>query len=129
SRTGSPCRTGSRQTSMRSLRVAGILTGAHARVVQLHPTRRCNLECLHCYSSSVPAARGELAPAVVAEALAVFAREGYNVAAVSGGEPLLYSGLPAIIDAARACGMAITVTTNGTLLTDARIPELVGRVD
>jgi Fe-coproporphyrin III synthase len=32
------------------------------RVLQVHPTRRCNLSCLHCYSYSGPTARDELPP-------------------------------------------------------------------
>ena len=31
-----------------------------SRIVQIHPTRRCNLRCLHCYSSSGPEVKGEL---------------------------------------------------------------------
>ena len=33
-----------------------------APVLQLHPTRRCNIACAHCYSVSGPTARGELPP-------------------------------------------------------------------
>ena len=34
-------------------------TGCH-RFLQVHPTRRCNLRCLHCYSESGPDRRDEL---------------------------------------------------------------------
>ncbi len=45
-------------------------TGARG-VLQVHPTRRCNLTCIHCYSDSGPQARDEIplsepgAPSVV----------------------------------------------------------------
>ena len=31
-----------------------------ARVVHVHPTRACNLACVHCYSDSSPAVRDAL---------------------------------------------------------------------
>lgn len=99
------------------------------RVVQLHPTRRCNLRCLHCYSESGPEVRAELAPEVVRAALDDAAAEGYGVAGFSGGEPLLYPALAEVLDHAHACGMATTVTSNGMGLTGRAIERLVGRAD
>lgn len=99
------------------------------RVVQIHPTLRCNLRCLHCYSSSGPDVRGSLPLGLLAEALGVLRGEGYNVASLSGGEPLLYRPLPELLGTARALGMATTVTTNGMLLTEARIDALREQVD
>ncbi len=105
-----------------------ILTGAEARVLQVHPTLRCNLACLHCYSSSGPTQRGELPLAVLAPALADAAAEGFNVVSISGGEPLLYGPLLALLDAAAACGLAATIASNGTVLTAARAAALRGRI-
>ena len=34
--------------------------GDDYRVLQIHPTLRCNLKCPHCYSSSSPEEAGEL---------------------------------------------------------------------
>lgn len=103
-------------------------TGAY-KILQVHPTRRCNLRCLHCYSSSGPEASESLAPGLLQEAVADAAREGYNVLSVSGGEPLLYKPLTELLDRAHEHGMVTTVTTNGTLLDARRLERLRGRVD
>jgi MoaA/NifB/PqqE/SkfB family radical SAM enzyme len=99
-----------------------------ARVLQVHPTRLCNLRCLHCYSSSGPDQREELPAALVEAALTDAAAAGYNVASFSGGEPTLYRPLPAILEHAHRCGLLTAVTTNGMLL-GRRLEGLAGRVD
>jgi MoaA/NifB/PqqE/SkfB family radical SAM enzyme len=104
-------------------------TGERFRVLQLHPTRRCNLRCLHCYSSSAPEERGELDAALLREALTDAAGEGYNVAGFSGGESILYKELPSVLDHAHACGFTTTVTSNGMLLDERHIEDLRGRAD
>jgi pyruvate-formate lyase-activating enzyme len=98
--------------------------GAEYRVIQLHPTRRCNLKCLHCYSSSSPRNADALAPSVLARALQVLSGEGFNVASVSGGEPLLYKPLFEVLRFARSLGMTVTLTTNGMLLGEAVLEQL-----
>jgi MoaA/NifB/PqqE/SkfB family radical SAM enzyme len=98
-------------------------------VVQLHPTRRCNLRCLHCYSNSAPTERYEQDASQLVHAIADAAAEGYRVVSISGGEPLLYSGLPSLLDEARRHGLHTTVTTNGLLLDDRRTQLLSGRAD
>src|SRR4051794_13351109 len=99
-----------------------------ARVLQVHPTRRCTLRCLHCYSSSGPREREELPAALVEGALTDAAAAGYNVPSFSGGEPPLYGPLPALLEHARRCGLLTAVTTNGMLL-GRRLSALAGRVD
>ena len=103
-------------------------TGA-SRILQIHPTLRCNLRCLHCYSSSGPEERTELPVGLLADAIAAARTEGYTVVSVSGGEPLMYKPLAELLDAAHECGALTTVTTNGMLLTRRHLDELVGRLD
>jgi Fe-coproporphyrin III synthase len=103
-------------------------TGA-ARILQVHPTLRCNLRCLHCYSSSGPDRRVELPVELLGDAIATACREGYTVVSVSGGEPLMYRPLAELLERAHACGALTTVTTNGMLLTERRLAELRGRAD
>ncbi len=103
-------------------------TGA-TRVVQVHPTRRCNLRCLHCYSSSGPEVRGGLAVGLLCKALDAAAAEGYTAMAVSGGEPLLYPPLPELLGTARRLGMFTALTTNGMLLDERRLASLAGALD
>ncbi len=54
---------------------------------------------------------------------------GYRVVSISGGEPLLYSELPSLLNETRRRGMQTTITTNGLLLDDRHIELLLGRVD
>lgn len=103
--------------------------GDGPRVLQVHPTRVCNLRCRHCYSSSGPEEHAGLSAASLEDAIADAADEGYEALSVSGGEPLLYPGLIALLDEAREHGLATAVTTNGTLLDARRLECLRGRVD
>jgi len=105
------------------------LTGPDIRVLQVHPTRFCNMRCLHCYSSSGPEERSRLEVPLLEQAIGHAARLGYNVLSVSGGEPLLYPGLPAICAEARRNRMTVTLVTNGTAMTTARVTALAGLVD
>lgn len=104
-------------------------TGEKYRVLQIHPTRRCNLRCLHCYSASAPEERDLLPVPLLLDAITDAAAEGYTVASFSGGEPTLYHPLGDLLDHAHNCGLATTVTSNGMLLDERRAGTLKGRVD
>ncbi|QFZ22266.1 radical SAM protein [Saccharothrix syringae] len=103
-------------------------TGGRA-VLQVHPTRLCNLRCRHCYSSSGPDVAESVPIAVLAGVVREAAQLGYDVLHVSGGEPFLYPELPALLRSAREAGMRTTVTTNGVALTQRRIGVVRGLVD
>ena len=104
------------------------LTGRQP-ILQVHPTRRCNLSCLHCYSDSGPAATDVLPLAVLTDAVDDAVGLGYGVLSVSGGEPLMYRHLVPLLRHARDAGMRTLVTTNGTLGTDARLSRLAPQLD
>jgi MoaA/NifB/PqqE/SkfB family radical SAM enzyme len=99
------------------------------RILQIHPTLRCNLQCEHCYSSSGPWAREELDRDVVYNVLSDAARMGYQVLSVSGGEPFLYRGLSDVLRRAHELGMRTTVTTNGYFLDPRHIEPLLDCLD
>jgi Fe-coproporphyrin III synthase len=92
--------------------------------LQVHPTRLCNLECLHCYSLSGPTQREELPPELLEQAISDAAAEGYNDVSFSGGEPVLYKPLRRLIKRTKSEGMLATVTSNGMLLDERRLQEL-----
>ncbi|HVQ36290.1 MAG TPA: radical SAM protein [Pyrinomonadaceae bacterium] len=100
-----------------------------SRILQIHPTRRCNLKCLHCYSLSGPKEREEVAADVLANAITDASEAGYGVTSFSGGEPLLYKQLPSLLKHAHDCGMVTTVTTNGMLLDERKLAALQGAAD
>ena len=98
-------------------------------ILQVHPTRRCNLRCAHCYTSSGPDVKGELPVELLAKAVADAALLGYSQLAVSGGEPFLYGDLPELLAAAKRAGMTTSVATNGTVLAPARLAGVVPHLD
>jgi MoaA/NifB/PqqE/SkfB family radical SAM enzyme len=104
------------------------LTGGRP-VLQVHPARRCNLTCAHCYSDSGPQAADEIPWPVLAALVTDAAALGYQALAVSGGEPLMYPRLPALLGRAREAGLHCSVVSNGTLLTARRLDALAGSLD
>jgi MoaA/NifB/PqqE/SkfB family radical SAM enzyme len=100
-----------------------------APVLQVHPTRRCNIACAHCYSTSGPHTREELPLELLSRCLADAVALGYRQLAVSGGEPLLYRPLARLLAEAKALGMVTTVTSNGMLATARRWEQLAPVVD
>src|SRR5436190_3442110 len=119
---GDACRgeTGGRET-------AAVSPPYVPHVVAWNLTRRCNLECAHCYISAGPheSATSELdtteALRIVDELLAV---NPAPLLILSGGEPLLRADLTQIAGYASQHGATVVVGTNGTLLTDERVAAL-----
>jgi Fe-coproporphyrin III synthase len=101
----------------------------NSAILQVHPTRACNLECLHCYSLSGPKEHAALSIESLTDVIADARHEGYEVLSVSGGEPLVYQRLPELLQRAKALGLRTTVTTNGMLLTPQRLARLAEHLD
>ncbi len=97
--------------------------------LQVHPGRRCNLQCLHCYSDSGPAVSEQLDIAVLRKVVADAAMIGYTVMSVSGGEPLLYPALGELLRVSHAAGLVTTITTNGMLLDPRQLDILQADCD
>src|SRR5262245_52825547 len=93
-------------------------------IVQVHPTRLCNLECAHCYSSSSPQVRERLSPDVLSRAIEDAARIGFGTVSLSGGEPLVYDGLDEVIAAARQSGCTVNLVSNGILIGSQRFERV-----
>lgn len=97
-------------------------------VVAWNLTRRCNLECAHCYISAGPHEsnasdlRTDECLRIANEILAV---NPAPLFILSGGEPLLRDDLETIAAFASSRGATVVIGTNGTLLTDARIVSLM----
>lgn len=85
--------------------------------LQLAVTERCNLRCSHCFWSRQLHPGLELARyrSLLAEAAAL----GGLFLKITGGEPLLRPDLLDIVGAARAQAFAVSIDTNGTLLSPA----------
>jgi pyruvate-formate lyase-activating enzyme len=108
------------------------MTEAHARhgcqgILQVHPTRLCNLACAHCYSASSPLERQALKPDLIAETIEDAAGLGFNVVSLSGGEPLVYDGLDEVLAAARRVGSRVNLVSNGILIRSKRYERHAGQ--
>lgn len=81
-------------------------------------TARCNLQCLHCYSSSDPTCvRDQLTTEQAKQFLAQLPAANVPVVLFSGGEPLLREDLLELMAEARGLGLRTVISTNGTLIT------------
>lgn len=94
------------------------------KIIHLHLTRRCNLSCLHCYSSSSPGENTELDLPKIVKALERLRSEGYEKVSLSGGEPFLFSRLPELTKALSELGYSINVVTNASVLNERRVSEI-----
>jgi Fe-coproporphyrin III synthase len=105
------------------------LTGSELRILQIHPTRRCNLRCQHCYSSSSPEERDRLDVALLKQGIEDASALGYNMLSISGGEPLLYPDLPELVRTGHELRMLTAVVTNGILINSQKLKEIGNFVD
>jgi len=88
-------------------------------------TARCNLRCLHCYSSSDPTCvRDQLSTEQAKAFLAQLPAANVPVVLFSGGEPLLREDLLELMAEARGLGLRTVISTNGTLITPEKARQL-----
>ncbi|MCX5635054.1 MAG: radical SAM protein [Planctomycetota bacterium] len=80
-------------------------------------TKRCNLKCLHCYSSSKNiAGDNEMTTVEAKRLLSDLAEIKCPVVLFSGGEPLLREDLFELLAHAKRIGLRTVISTNGTLI-------------
>jgi len=97
-------------------------------VVVYNCTSRCNLQCLHCYSSSTNESYGEeLTTAQARQLLSQLAESNCPVVLFSGGEPLLRSDLFELLAEANRLGLRSALSTNGTLI-DSAVADRLAKV-
>jgi len=90
-------------------------------VVVWNATRRCNLKCVHCYSSSQNIRYDDELSTEDGRALIDdLASFGSPVILFSGGEPLMRQDLPELLRYAAERGMRAVISTNGTLITEEK---------
>jgi radical SAM protein with 4Fe4S-binding SPASM domain len=95
------------------------------RTVYWECTSKCNFQCVHCYSESGPRGRTEKLPlSSVRDLMEELGRCGTEFLSIGGGEPLMYRELPHVVSSARAAGLEVEVTTNGSLAVPSRIARL-----
>jgi radical SAM protein with 4Fe4S-binding SPASM domain len=88
-------------------------------------TARCNLKCVHCYSSSDSSRKESELTTLQARMLIDQAADfGCPVLLFSGGEPLLRKDLFDLIAYAGQKGLRTVLSTNGTLITEQAADKL-----
>jgi len=86
-------------------------------VVAYNVTKRCNLNCLHCYSSSNDqSGEDELTGSQAKAFLQSLPEVRCPVVLFSGGEPLLRNDLFDLLGYAAALSLRTVISTNGTLI-------------
>lgn len=97
------------------------------RQISIALTNACNLSCPHCYAPKTPA---ELPIKRVKDWMSELDNAGCFGVGFGGGEPLLYPELLDICEFGQdQTGLAITLTTNGLLLTENLIENLKNRIN
>lgn len=102
---------------------APVLVRPRPRQITIAVTASCNLRCMGCRYGRDFMPGAHLAWEVVRDCLDDAHAAGVATARFYGGEPLLHSDLPRMIEHATRLGMDAYVTTNGTLLAD-RVEDL-----
>ena len=94
-------------------------------VVVWNCTRRCNLRCVHCYSQSADERySGQMTTEQGFALLEDLAEFGAPVVLFSGGEPLLRKDLVELAERAVKLGLRAVISTNGTLIDQAKAEQL-----
>jgi len=97
------------------------------RSVQFSLTNLCNMSCWFCSRPTERPSTWTVASAL--ELLADLDRCGVAEVAFGGGEPLAFRGLFELVDQLFAqTRLAVHMTTNGRLLTDAALDRLAGKM-
>lgn len=87
--------------------------------VSFHIVKPCNMRCKFCYATFDDFHVGQQLK--MHEALTIIrklAEAGIQKITFAGGEPLLYKGLPDVIQYTKSLGITTSIITNGSLLTD-----------
>jgi radical SAM protein with 4Fe4S-binding SPASM domain len=84
-------------------------------------TSRCNLSCIHCYSSGK---QGELTTTDVYHVTQMLYEAGAGVIDFGGGEPLLREDIFDILSYSKKLGLYTSISTNGILLNENCVKRL-----
>ena len=99
--------------------------GVPRPIVVWNCTRACNLNCVHCYASAgSQKSPDEMDTAAGKNFIRDLADFGAPVLLFSGGEPLLRENFFELAGFAREQGLRVTLSTNGTLITEAVAHQL-----
>ena len=94
-------------------------------LVSWNLTKKCNLQCPHCYLSAGRAADRELTTDECLALLGEMRTLGTEMLILTGGEPLLRKDIYHLAEAASSMGMWVVMGTNGVLVTRAVARKMI----
>jgi len=98
---------------------------ARRPIVVWNITRKCNLQCVHCYNDSGPDKTcDDISTAQAKAVIDDLARFGVPSILFSGGEPLMRHDLFELIECAVGKGLRTVISTNGTLIPMEKAKEI-----
>ncbi|MCR4378456.1 MAG: radical SAM protein [Rhodospirillales bacterium] len=95
-------------------------------IVWLEATRKCNLQCSHCYIDAGRPRKNEMSFDEITTALDDLKALGTHSVVFAGGEPYLRKDFPDILEYAASLDFILAVVTNGSYITRevlARFPK------
>jgi radical SAM protein with 4Fe4S-binding SPASM domain len=93
-------------------------------LVWLELTRKCNLDCPHCYIDGGEARPDEMPASEFYRLLDEFAEMGVWGVAFTGGEPTLHPEFASLVRHARARNLLVGIATNGMFLSPGLLDAL-----
>src|SRR5579859_3824574 len=99
--------------------------GGKGRKALVQITERCNLHCAHCFVSATREGADLSLTDFTGTVLPQLLTARVERITLTGGEPFAHPDLLAMCRAVISVGLPVTICTNGTLVTDGDIPELV----
>jgi radical SAM protein with 4Fe4S-binding SPASM domain len=87
-------------------------------------TRRCNLNCPHCYIDAGQPREGELPSSEILRLLDEMSSMGVWAVTFTGGEPTMHPDFAQFVQFARNKGLLVGIATNGMFLSEALLDEL-----
>jgi radical S-adenosyl methionine domain-containing protein 2 len=103
--------------------------------INIHLTRNCNFACRFCYAEFAECGSAFIPPERLRRLLTAIAsapplqtgrKRKVNFA---GGEPLLYNGLPDILDFSKQLDLRTSIVTNGSLLNERNLARFSASLD
>jgi MoaA/NifB/PqqE/SkfB family radical SAM enzyme len=96
-----------------------------SEILTISMTKRCNLNCTYCWDYDNRPSLKEMSTDEVKKIIESAQRLGIKTFNPFGGEPFIRKDMLEILAFGVEKGMRITLTTNGTLVTEAKTQELV----
>lgn len=90
-------------------------------IVWLEVTRKCDLNCNHCFTGSGTAMKNEFNTKEVFDLLDELKKQNVFCLVFTGGEPLIRKDFPEILAYAQKLNFIISVVTNGSFLSEEMV--------